>query len=269
MKTLKILALLLTAVGVTSLASAQDLWHGSIDVGYQSRNIWRGFEIYPNNHSGLTSEIDMKMGDTGFGFNVSYDRAVNGGFENQQWLPISVYYENRPYAYNMNYQFGWTYYSHPDEPKNASDMQELYGSFEFPSMLGRNLTPSYTIAYLWPARGDSYVRSNSGWMHILGLTYTMPIAGLGLDGTSQDVRLVSELVYNDGVAPGSAAGKNGYLNAKAVDHDWSHAVFGLETDYKLTRNLSLTPGVYFQSSMDKSVNSGDEYWAALSLKYSF
>ncbi len=260
--------LMIALISIAAAASARDVWHGSLEVGYQTRSIWRGFEIYPNNHSGLTSTIDMKMADTGFGFSISYDRAVNGGFENQQWLPMSVYYENRLDACNVEYEFGWTYYAHPDEPKDASDMQELYGSFAFPSLLGHNLTPSYTIACLWPARSDSYVSNNSGWMHILGLTYTVPVAGLGVHGADQDVRLTSELVYNGGVAPGSAAGRNGYLT-RSVDHDWSHVVFGVETDYRLARGLSLTPGVYFQSSMESSVNRSDEYWAALSLKYAF
>lgn len=267
MKT-KMLAITIALCTVAAAAPAGDLWHGSAELGYQSRNIWRGFDIYPNNHSGLTTTLDMKYADTGFGFSVSYDRAFSGGFENQQWLPITVYYENKAYAHDIDYQFGWTYYAHPDEPKDASDMQELYGAFAFPSALGHNLTPSYTIAYLWPARSKSHVSSNSGWMHIFGLTYTTPVAGMGIDGADQDVRLISELVYNGGVAPGSAAGKNGYLT-RGVDHDWSHVVFGVETDYRLSSTLSLTPGLYFQSSMDSSVNGSDEYWAALSLKYTF
>lgn len=262
------LTITIALLAVVAAAPAQDLWHGSAEIGYQSRNIWRGFDIYPNNHSGLTTTLDMKYADSGFGFSVSYDRAFSGGFENQQWLPITVYYENQSHNRDVDYQFGWTYYAHPDEPKDASDMQELYGSFAFPSLLGRNLTPSYTLAYLWPARSSSDVRSNSGWMHIFGLAYAVPVAGLGADGGHQDVRLTSELVYNGGVAPGSAAGKNGYLT-RGVDHDWSHVVFGVETDYQVASNLSLTPGLYFQSSMDSSVNRSDEYWAALSLKYAF
>ncbi len=41
----------------------------------------------------------------------------------------------------------------------------------------------------------------------------------------------SQVVYNSGV------GATGM-----VDHDWSHAVFGLSTGFALSKNLIFTPG---------------------------
>jgi long-subunit fatty acid transport protein len=67
------------------------------------------------------------------------------------------------------------------------------------------------------------------------------------------------LVYNDGVGP---AGQD-------VDHDWSNAVFGVSTDIDLDKNLTFTPGIYYQISMDKSVNDEDEFWSTFGLKYKF
>jgi len=73
-------------------------------------------------------------------------------------------------------------------------------------------------------------------------------------------KLHSEVVYNDGVHPGGG-------NA---DQDWSNAVFGISTDVDLGSNLTFTPGVYHQVTMDESVNDDkDETWAVLSLKYKF
>jgi hypothetical protein len=63
----------------------------------------------------------------------------------------------------------------------------------------------------------------------------------------QVLRLHSELVFNDGVHP---AGGN-------ADHDWSNFVFGVETDFDLGNNMSLTPGIYQQLSMDDSVNPNE------------
>jgi long-subunit fatty acid transport protein len=55
-----------------------------------------------------------------------------------------------------------------------------------------------------------------------------------------------------------------------VDHDWTNAVFGVSTDFKLDDSTTLTPGVYHQVTMDKTINpDGDETWFTLGLNYSF
>ena len=70
----------------------------------------------------------------------------------------------------------------------------------------------------------------------------------------------SEFVFNDGVGP----------NGANVDHDWSNAVFGVATDFELAENVTLTPGIYHQVTMDKSVNDDkDETWFTLGVKYEF
>jgi len=71
---------------------------------------------------------------------------------------------------------------------------------------------------------------------------------------------ISEFAYNDGVHPG---GGN-------VDHDWSNAVFGIATDFDLGGNFTLTPAIYHQITMDKSINPDqDETWVGLSVTYKF
>jgi len=55
-----------------------------------------------------------------------------------------------------------------------------------------------------------------------------------------------------------------------VDHDWSHAVLGVSTDFDLGNDLTLTPGVYHQNTFEQSVNPDEDItWASLSLKYAF
>ena len=66
-------------------------------------------------------------------------------------------------------------------------------------------------------------------------------------------------MYNDGVGPGG----------NVVDHDWTNAVFGVSTGIDLAENVSLTPGVYHQISMDDTVNNENETWATLSMTYKF
>jgi hypothetical protein len=67
-------------------------------------------------------------------------------------------------------------------------------------------------------------------------------------------------VFNDGVGPG---GQN-------VDQDWSNAVFGVSTGINLSDDLVLTPGVYYQITMEDTVNDDkDELWTTLSMTYKF
>ncbi len=55
-----------------------------------------------------------------------------------------------------------------------------------------------------------------------------------------------------------------------MDHDWTNAVFGVTTDFDLAENVTLTPGLYHQATMDSSVNDDkDETWMALSMMYKF
>ena len=80
----------------------------------------------------------------------------------------------------------------------------------------------------------------------------------------QIVHLSADIVYNDG----TGANCNAQANTGA-DHDWSHAVFGIATDFEISENLTFTPGIYYQISMDDSVNTSDEYWISSGLVYKF
>ncbi len=84
---------------------------------------------------------------------------------------------------------------------------------------------------------------------------------LGYDLTvpelSNPLHLSAEIVYRDG------------LGGPTKDHDWSHATFGIATNFKLNDRLSFVPGLYYQESMDDSVCKRDVIYCKLSLKYRF
>ena len=92
------------------------------------------------------------------------------------------------------------------------------------------------------------------------LDYGVPVEGLSANNPEQTINLHTEAVFNDGVGP----------NGANVDHDWTNVVFGANTTFDLRGNISLTPGVYHQITMDNSVNpDDDETWATLSATYKF
>jgi len=269
---------LLTAVvllAATGVAQAQegDL-HGSIDVTYQSKYIWRGFEVY-GAKSATQACVDLDLFGTGFGVSAMGHRANSSGYELTERWDYTAYYQNRLFGdepYATNYRLGWVYYNYPDLSYKDADLQELQAVLSLPKICPAGVVPTYVLVKLWPSKSGSLVASKfdlskgtpstgtpSGFAHIFMLDYGLPVKGVVPEIPEHVLNLHTELVYNDGVGP---AGQD-------VDHDWSNAVFGVSTDFNLDKNLTLTPAIYYQVSMDKSVNDDDELWSTFGLKYKF
>jgi len=251
--------LLITA----GLAQAQEDELGvTLGVKYMSRFIWRGFDIYKNNHSAIRPFIDIDLYGTGFGVNVIHSRGFSGGRERMEKFNYTLYYRNKLFegeTYATNYKAGWVYYSYPERERSSADLQEAFVSFSWPEICPEGIVPKYTIVRMWPAESNADDSENGGWWHILGLGYDLSVPGLMPDTPEQILHLSVETAYNDSV----------YRGGKTVDHDWSHAAFGISTSFDLGNDLLFTPGIYYQSSWEDSVNPSDEYWFTLTLKYKF
>jgi hypothetical protein len=233
-----------------------------------SRYIWRGFDVYSDDHSAIQPSINIDLYRTGFGLTVFSSRANGGGFENCEELDITLYYYNNLFegeTYAANYRFGWVYYNYPDSPRKASDLQEVFTTLSWPNIFAWGIVPSYTVAHAWPSESSSVVSDNGGWAHVFGLGYEMALPGFIPDVPEQILHLSAVIVYNNGIGPGCPPSAGG----TSVDHDWSHTVFGVSTDFNLSNNLIFTPAFYYQASMDDSVNTEDETWCGLSMRYKF
>ena len=271
--------ILLAAVILLStagFAQAQEELSGTFDVTYQSAYLWRGFDMYPGAHGegAIQPSIDLDLYGTGLGLNVLWSRAntaaVNKGvsFENQERIDLTLSYSSSYFEYETyatDYSVGWMYYEYPDEPSDLADMQEIFASLSWPEICPEGIVPSYTILRLWKSE-SGHPSSNpglpqndiSGWMHIIGFGYDLPAENLLPDIPEQILHLSLAMVYNEG-----AGGIN-------VDHDWSHLVLGVTTDFDLGNDLTLTPGVYHQNTFERTVNADEDItWASLSLKYAF
>ncbi len=99
----------------------------------------------------------------------------------------------------------------------------------------------------------------TGAFHVFGLGYDLTAAPILPNTTEQIVCLSTDVVYNDSVGPAG----------EIVDHDWSHALFSLSVPFDINDNLTFTPALYYQLSMDDSVNDDDETWVGLSMTYKF
>ncbi len=257
--------ILLTAVillSATTFAQAQDgELTGTVDVTYMSQYIWRGYNMW-GNQSTIQPSIDLDLYGTGLGLNVIWKRANTSGFEVEEELDFTLSYSNTLYEYETyatNYTVGWMYYNFPDGPwvpqGPCIDLQEFFATLSWPEICPEGVVPSYTVIKLWNNEEYSPVNAYSGFLHVLGLSYDLPMEGLLPDTPEQILNLSVATVYNDGVL--------------GADHDWSHAVLGVSTGFDLGNDCTLTPGVYYQSSWDNSVNPSDEFWATVGVSYAF
>jgi len=265
-----VVAVMSLVIGGTALAQDQapppDL-HGWVDLTWSSKYVWRGFDIYGDKSA---THLGVDLNYDGFGIDIIGHRANAGGFENGERWDYNVFYTgglfmDQPCA--VQYRLGWVYYNYPDNPASDFDLQETHAILAMPKLLPEGIVPSYALVKLWPSSGGSLVGARSpfggtasGWAHIFMLDYALTVDGILPETPEQVFNFHAEAVYNDGVGPG---GQN-------VDHDWSNAVFGVSTDIDLAENLTFTPGVYYQVTMDTSVNDDkDETWASLGLRYGF
>jgi len=267
---LLVAVILLSTVG---FAQAQDELTGTIDVTYLSAYIWRGFDLNQGAHGEgvIQPSIDLDLYGTGFGLNVFWSRAntgnvnkgtsgTSGSLENLEELDLTLSYNGSLFDYETyatDYSVGWMYYDYPDNPKKALNAQEMFVSIAWPEICAEGAVPSYTLIRMWAAENGSIVNDLSGWLHVFGVGYDVPVEGMLPDIPEQILHFSVAAVYNEG------------CGAAGVDHDWSHAVFGVSTDFDLGNDLTLSPGVYYQSSWESTVNPSDETWCSLSVKYAF
>ena len=210
--------ILLAAVILLStagFAQAQEELSGTIDVTYLSAYMWRGFDKYPGAHGegAIQPSIDLDLYGTGFGLNVLWSRANTSGFENSEEVDLTLSYSSSCYDYETyatNYTVGWMCYEFPDMPSDRADMQEFFVSLSWPDICLEGVVPSYTIVRLWASESGSLINDVSGWVHILGLGYDLPVEDLIPDLPEQILHLSLAMVYNDGLGAS-------YVNQ---DHDW-------------------------------------------------
>ena len=276
MKQIVLLAAIIV-MAATVPVQAQGELHGVIDVTYQSKYLWRGIDIY-DDKSAIQPSVILDLYGTGFGISVEGHRANSSEFETTERWDYTLFYKNALFAdesYATQYMIGWRYFHFPDAPLDGMspgasgdiDLQEIHAVMSWPQILPvEGLVPTYVLVKLWPAESGSFVGSGgpagtaSGFAHIFMLDYALPVEGFLPDVPEQVLRLHAEFVFNDGVDP----------RGLGVDHDWSNAVFGVATDFELAENVTLTPAVYHQVTMDKTINDDkDETWFTLGIKYAF
>jgi len=285
---LLVAVVLFGAVGMVTAAEPQTPGelHGNIGITYDTMYVWRGYLVY-GHHSAIHPFIDLDLFGTGFHIETVAHRANASGYEIGERWDYAAYYAGAAemdQPWETRYMVGYRYFNFPDmsshtrfsspsEPGSV-DLQEVFAGFAFPKLLGvPGLVPGYAIVKGWPSNSDTLVGAAnpnhgtySGWAHIFMLDYALPVPGFTAETPEQILNFHVETVFNDGVDPVPGGGY--------TDSDWTHVLFGVNTDFDLGNNMTFTPQLNYQITMedDKYYGVGPDHdmiWASMTVKYKF
>lgn len=266
MKKMMLVALLLVASGAAWAAEGK--LGTEVDLAWASKFIWRGLDV-GDNKAAFQPSVNFDLWGSGFSTKVWgtwLGGPTNGGEPNPgegQWeAPTEKYEYSLTYANAFNkgdtmqvdYSLTYTYADYYTTSSEDFDYQDLAATIALPKIHGC-FVPHYTLAYSWsgrPGPTTGWLNSGSeGFVHIVGTDYNFKVSDLPMT-------LSANAIFNDGTY------------GEGVDHDWAAIVWGLSTSMKCPfTGAKVTPGIYYQTSMDDSVNENDELWTTLSYKFSF
>ena len=228
----------------------------SVTGDWASKYMFRGFDILDDSGAWQPS-VDIGLWDTGLHLNwwasySSHDRGKDLSCTTDRHdldeHDYGIYWEGSIAEY-IDVTLGFWYYDfiHLD---SDSDFYEWYGVFTLSQL---PLSP-YFGAYYGHEKHDN--TSGEGWNTTFGVSHAVPLGGLTFCGSDPlALDLAADVWYN-----------GGQYN---VDTGWTHATFGGSITIPLAENLEFTPGVHYQLSMEDTVNEEDEWWATLSLAYTW
>ncbi len=226
----------------------------TFDLQYHSKWLSKGAEAY-GQQGALFKILDLDFYGSGFGVKVIHRNATASGYVDKERFDFRPYYKNqlfegKPYATNYNISVGYEYYPGLSRRK-ANTTYEWIFAFSWPNIFPNGIVPSYTAHYEYPALSGGRYNYITGWVHRFGLGYNINVTEL-----PNPLNLSTEIAYTDGLGGAS--------------HDWSYINFGLKTGFDITENLTFTPGLYHQISMDDSVSKRHNItYCILSMKYTF
>ena len=227
-----------------------------LDATFVSKYLWRGYDAFDGDPA-FQPSVNFDLFQTGFSLNVWGSFALSSGSEDLDELDYTLawgrsLFEDEVYA--IDFSANYIYYDFPNANSEDVDYQEVGVGVSMPNFapVGPScLVPSYYAGYEWSAYSGG---PEEAWFHIFGLGFDLLISALLPDQEEQALSFSADLTYNDG--------------AFGSDSCWSHTTVGLATNLEW-KGFTLTPSVNYQWSLDDSVNDEDEFWAGISLAYSF
>jgi hypothetical protein len=227
----------------------------TVDVTYVSKYIWRGFDLF-DNRSAWQPSVDIDLGG-GFSANLWMSYPGSSGAVNATEYNYTLAYSDSVLddsVWKTNYSLGYTYFDFPDTSSKDADTMEVFLTGEMPAVTGCGVVPHFAIFQGWTAQSGGANNDYGGTIYLMGFGYDFTLD----QAPELPMSFSWDIVYNDGTGGGG------------IDHDWSHMVWGLSTAMTCpATGGTLSPGIYYQNSFEKSVNDEDELWAGVSYSFSF
>jgi hypothetical protein len=272
MKNMMLVALVVLASGAAWAAEGK--LGVDLDLTWASKVIWRGLDV-GDNKAGFMPTASVDLWGTGFSAAIMGYWAGAESNGREAGIPTEKYVYMLAYANSINkgdsaqvdYNLTYSYHDYYAHNNSYNDFQDLALTLSLPKACAAGFVPRYTVAYNWSAWPGSttgrLASLDEGFFHIVGLDYNFKVCDLPLT-------LSADATYNDGVFGNHRVRAANHTHGPdiKVDHDWSHITWGLRTAFKVGSGMFI-PGIYYQTSMDDSVNKNDEFYTALSYKISF
>lgn len=245
--------------GITASSHAVEIMGEQIDITvdmtYASKYMWHGFDIF-DDHGAFHPSVQFDY--NGFYVGAWGAFADTSGFVDLDEVDLyggysRTFFEDE--AYSLTVDFTYTYFTYI-HLNNDIDAQEILLSLSFDQLipLGPSyLVPGYEMAYDW-AGVQSSDKVDNGFFHTFSLGYDIPVPALIPSQEEQAISLYSDLTYGDG--------------AFETDSGFSYATLGVSTTFEWS-GVYLTPALYYQFSFEDSVNDEDDFYAMISLGYTF
>jgi len=224
------------------------IWHG-----YDKQTSWTDHPGGPDNRTWTGAQdpswsfapiAAVSFGNTGL--HAALQTFVGPAkYENYNATNYSLYWEKMCLDLVM-LDLGFNYYDYNCHLPDWQDSYELFAGFVF---TGVPLNPAYHYMHDW--QGSDFDGPQGGDFHVFGLSQPVPLVLGPFINCYQEFNVMWDIWYNTGWN-GSASG-------------FSHSTFGVETDIPLGCGAYFTPGIYYQISMEDSVNPENEFWAKFSL----
>lgn len=256
-KLLMLIIVVMQYIISTAFAAADDKNLSiSFDATWVSKYIWKGQDIY-DDHAAFQPSINFDLYGTGFSANVWTAFAGGGGFRNLEEYDYSLAYSSAAFVgetIQTDYAITWLYYDVYDGSSRDNDSQDILLDFAWPNLLGGKIVPVYQLSYYYAAKGGGALAGAEveGFLHIFGFDYDLLFSEI----IDNPITFSWDIAYNDG------------QGSSSYDHDWAYITWGLSTSLDAGGG-TLTPALYYQTSMDKSVNPEDEFWVGLSYRFDF
>ncbi len=259
-----ILAITALVLAFAPAAMAADDIKVSVETTYLTRYLFYGIDRYADNDGAIQPAVTLDFGDTGFSAKVLGSWSTKSMHQNAEDFQYSLLYAGSfgdgPLA--TSYVANYTYYDVFGNNSKDADLQEAGILFAWPNVCAMGIVPHYRVVNIWQTSSDNVISpagavpTTAGFVHAFGAAYSFTTPGI-INGTAeQTFNVVADLVYNDG------------FGAASVDHDFTHAVVGISTAVPVGE-LTVVPALYYQISMDDSVNRSDEIYGGVTVKYSF